>query len=282
MVRPAMRVVDLDRDMSDVIPTGSSLDSEFLYQRMTDATLELALRASSRAGQRVLDVASGVGQDSFALAERGARVVGAEPSQRMIGMAELVAARRERPLPTEAVPRWIRAWSDTLPFATGSFDACLCKGAIDHFDRPVDAIAEMARVTRIGGRVVLAIANFESLGLRVLRASDTWRERGGRRAERGRRLYDVPSDHFTRYELSLMREQASQHLTLEVVTGVSLGWGVPGWSQRLAGAPDWAAAGALQALDWIARRAPGWSDVVVLAGRPRPELRAERSASTSA
>ena len=51
-----------------------------------------------------------------------------------------------------------------MPFASGSFDAVICKGAIDHFDRPGVALAEMARVTRRDGRVVLAIANFESSG----------------------------------------------------------------------------------------------------------------------
>jgi len=56
-----MRVVDLDRDMSDVIPTGMSLDSEYLFERMTEVTLAEAL---PRPGRRVLDVASGVGQDS--------------------------------------------------------------------------------------------------------------------------------------------------------------------------------------------------------------------------
>ena len=71
-----MRVVDLDRDMRDVIPTGTSRDSEFLFQRMTDATLAQARAAP---GRRVLDVASGFGQDAEALAARGAWVVGAEP-----------------------------------------------------------------------------------------------------------------------------------------------------------------------------------------------------------
>ena len=84
-----MRVVDLDRDMSDVIPTGMTPDSEFLFQRMTDLTLD---RARPGPGKRILDVASGVGQDSIALARRGATVVGAEPSKRMTQMARLFAA----------------------------------------------------------------------------------------------------------------------------------------------------------------------------------------------
>ena len=73
-----MRVVDLDRDMSDVIPTNLARDSEFLFARMTDVTLASTQPA---AGRWVLDVGSGVGQDSVALARQGARVVGAEPSE---------------------------------------------------------------------------------------------------------------------------------------------------------------------------------------------------------
>ena len=66
--------------------------------------------------------------------------------------------------------------ADDLPFETGSFDACICKGALDHFDRPEEAIAEMARVTATDGRVVIAVANFESLACRVGRALDDLRQ----------------------------------------------------------------------------------------------------------
>jgi len=257
-----MRVVDLDRDMSDVIPTGQTPDSEFLFDRMTRVTLDCARPAP---GRRILDVASGVGQDALALAVRGARVFGAEPSKRMSDMALLFAADKPGPHPS-----WLRSWSDALPFADASFDAVICKGAMDHFDRPGEAIAEMARVTKPGGRVVLAIANFESLACRVGRAADDLREQLFRRPPRGgRRGYDGPSDHFTRYELDLMREQAEQHLELEVVQGISLGWGMPGWSKVVARIPGALCSPLLRALDALARRAPSLSDVVVLAGRPR-------------
>src|SRR5262245_29240649 len=142
-----MRVVDLDRDMSDVIPTGTTRDSEFLFQRMTELTLAATRPAP---GRRILDVASGFGQDAFALRCAGAEVIGAEPSLRMTGWARLVSAKHESP-----APRFVRAWSDALPFADASFDAVVCKGALDHFDRPELAIAEMARVTRADGHVVL-------------------------------------------------------------------------------------------------------------------------------
>src|SRR5258705_10814830 len=78
-----MRVVDLDRDMRDVIPTSTSPDSDYLFEQMTRRTLDRAL------GLRVLDVASGFGQDARALAQSGVIAVAAEPSARMSALAKL-------------------------------------------------------------------------------------------------------------------------------------------------------------------------------------------------
>jgi SAM-dependent methyltransferase len=268
-----VRVVDLDRDMSDVIPTGMTPDSEYLFARMTDVTLQRTLAAS---GKRVLDVASGVGQDSIALAEMGATVVGDEPSGRMTGMAQMFAADKVDPK-LGRMPYWVRGWSDSLPFVTGSFDACICKGAMDHFDAPEVAIREMARVTKTDGRVVLAIANFESLACRTGRALDDLRQDVlGWSAVRQRRGYDAPSDHFTRYEQALIREQAEPYLHVESMEGISLGWGMPGWSKLMAKLPAGLAQLAVRGMDQLARQYPSLSDVIVLVGRPR------RSASTSA
>ncbi len=264
-----MRVVDLDRDMSDVIPTGTTLDSEFLFERMTEETLALA---GAEPGRRVLDVASGFGQDAIEMARRGARVVAAEPSERMTAWARLQSEKATGPLPL-----WVRGWSDALPFADASFDAVICKGAIDHFDRPELAIAEMARVTRPEGRVVLAIANFESFSCRAARAVDEVNERWlGGSVPRGRRHYDVPADHFTRYEVDLMREQAARSLDLEVVRGVSLAWGLPWWTRSVDKLPRGLGMSILQALDALAGRRPDLADVVVLAGRPRRAARTAR------
>src|SRR4029453_2882739 len=125
-----MRVVDLDRDMSDVIPTGTTRDSQFLFERMTEVTLGFA---EPGPGRRILDVASGFGQDSIALAARGARGVGAGPAGRRPAWARLVSEKNAGD--AAELPRWVRGWSDALPFRGASFDAALCKGAIDHFDR---------------------------------------------------------------------------------------------------------------------------------------------------
>src|SRR5262245_33254624 len=107
--------------MRDVIPMGSTRESEFLFSRMAERTLR-ATRAAP--GQRILDVAAGLGQDASALAARGAFAVAAEPSARMTALARLLRGRASG---DQAGPVFVRAWSDALPFASGSFDAVICK-----------------------------------------------------------------------------------------------------------------------------------------------------------
>jgi SAM-dependent methyltransferase len=267
-----MRVSELDRDMSDVFPTGATPDSEFLFRRMEEVTFE----AMGAPRGRALDAAAGVGQDDHALAARGWHVIGAEPSGRMTALARLADARRAgeprgggpgeggRPEKPGSVHR-VRAWSESLPFRTGSFDAVFCKGSLDHFDEPLAALAELARIARSDGRVVLAVANFESLGCRAARALEA---RTAAPRARGRRLYDVPSDHFTRYDARLLAGHAARVLHVERVVGVSLLWGVRPWTKllaRLGPAGHWL----LRAADAVARAVPAWSDVIVVAGRPR-------------
>lgn len=42
-----------------------------------------------------------------------------------------------------------------LPFGESEFDTCICMEVIEHLERPERAVAEMARVTRTGGRLVI-------------------------------------------------------------------------------------------------------------------------------
>jgi SAM-dependent methyltransferase len=48
------------------------------------------------------------------------------------------------------------AEGERIPFADRSFDAVLCVGGFNFFSDPAQALAEMARVTRRGGRIVVA------------------------------------------------------------------------------------------------------------------------------
>jgi SAM-dependent methyltransferase len=266
-----VRVADLDRDMSHVIPTGMGVDSRYLFEHMTGRTLAFAAAGPGRA---VLDVASGAGNDTRTLAGLGALAVGVEPSSRMLGLTRLVDAQS----PARASRAgFVQAWGDALPFPDARFDAALCKGSLDHFDRPTAAIAEMARVTKPGGRVVLAIANYESAACRLARGLDELRERWrGAPLAPGRRMYDVPSDHFTRYDPELIRQHAAASLEIERLEGLSLGWGFPGWARLLARLPERLAFALVQGLDAFARRLPAQADVVFVVGRPRRSARSSR------
>jgi ubiquinone/menaquinone biosynthesis C-methylase UbiE len=46
--------------------------------------------------------------------------------------------------------------ADDLPFLDASFDLVVCRGSLHHFPRPQGPVAEMARVCRLGGRVVVS------------------------------------------------------------------------------------------------------------------------------
>ena len=125
--------------------------------------------------------------------------------------------------------------------------------------------------------MVLAIANFESLACRVGRAVDDFRQDTlGWGPVRERRGYDAPSDHFTRYEIDLIRDQASASLKIESVEGVSMGWGMPGWSKTMARLPESASGRAVRWMGRLGRQWPQLSDVIVVVGSP---LRSSRTSA---
>ena len=96
-------------------------------------------------GSRALDVATGTGDLAVALAERGAEVVGSDFSE---GMLE--RARRK-----SAAVRWEQANALDLPYADGQFDAATVGFGARNFSDLERGLAEMARVVRPGGRVVV-------------------------------------------------------------------------------------------------------------------------------
>lgn len=105
-------------------------------------------------GDRVLDVGSGPGYLARLAAERvgpGGRAVGIDASEPMVELAR----RQSTGLPQ---CRFEHAGAQNLPFEDRSFDAVLSSLAIHHLpdDERDTAFAEMFRVLRPGGRIVIA------------------------------------------------------------------------------------------------------------------------------
>jgi demethylmenaquinone methyltransferase / 2-methoxy-6-polyprenyl-1,4-benzoquinol methylase len=102
---------------------------------------------------RVLDVATGTADVAIAIARRhpGADVVGLDPSVEMLALGRGKVARRGL---ADRVTL-VEGDAQAIPFADGVFDAaCIAFGIRNVSDRPA-GLAEMARVTRPGGRVAV-------------------------------------------------------------------------------------------------------------------------------
>jgi len=97
---------------------------------------------------RVLDIGCGTGVDLAALSQRAGHAVGIDRSLRM---SDTARARIETGAASVAV-----ADGQMLPFASGAFDACWARAVLVHIEHPQRVVAEIARVLRPGGRVVLS------------------------------------------------------------------------------------------------------------------------------
>ena len=120
-----------------------------------------------RPGARLLDVGCGTGDDVLALVSRvlpGGRVTGIDASAAMIEEAR----RRVGPAAGPAVDLRVGDATD-LDLGDATIDGCRVERTLQHLHRPAGAVAEMARVTRPGGRVVAAEPDWGTL---VIAAED--------------------------------------------------------------------------------------------------------------
>lgn len=100
-------------------------------------------------GERILDVACGTGNAAILAARQGAEVIGVDGSERLIE----VAAQRGR---MEAVGgEWRVGDIEDLPFEDDHFDGVISVFGVIFAEDPERAAAELKRVAKPGGRIVL-------------------------------------------------------------------------------------------------------------------------------
>jgi ubiquinone/menaquinone biosynthesis C-methylase UbiE len=100
-----------------------------------------------------LDVACGPGSVVVAFAARVRQAAGLDATEAMLEEARGPAARVG-----VGNVAWHRGDAYALPFADGAFDIVSCRLAFHHLQEPARAFAEMVRVARPGGRIVLCDA----------------------------------------------------------------------------------------------------------------------------
>lgn len=161
-------------------------------------------------GATVLDVGCGPGTDTLPLAELvgpGGLVHGIDRDAEMVAEAERRAA--DAGLTGRVEHRVGDAYA--LPWEDGTFHAVRCERLFLHLDRPEQATAEMVRVTKTGGRVVLMDTDWGT------RSVDTPEVELERRLARVLAERCMANGYSGRRLWGLMKEAAVRDLTVDLV-----------------------------------------------------------------
>lgn len=155
--------------------------------------------AAPTGDERVLDVGTGAGALALALAPLVHEVVGLDPVPQLLGLA------RERATPNAV---FVEGDGTLLPFPDGSFDLAATHRTLHHVLRPELVVAELARVTRRGGRVLVVdqLAPADPEAAASLHAFETERDRSHARLLTDEGLRKL----FAASRLELLRERQQE------------------------------------------------------------------------
>jgi len=156
---------DVDR-ASDPRSFVQHLDQARSTDEIRAAKREMFATLNIKAGDHVLDVGCGTGDDARALAGmvgKGGRVVGVDSSETMVLEARRRARGRELPLEFRLCD------AHRLDFPDRTFDVCRADRVFMHLEDPRRALSEMVRVARPGARIMVTEPDWETL---VMAADD--------------------------------------------------------------------------------------------------------------
>jgi SAM-dependent methyltransferase len=139
----------------------SGLTKDIIYRTVVDI---LRREVPDARGKRILEVGSGTGLVSLALAQRGAQVTLCDISPEALKFSEAVFAEARSKAQAKAAADLLAAEMVqgsilNLPFDDSAFDVTWNAGVIEHFEgeEQLRALSEMLRVTKPDGRVVVAV-----------------------------------------------------------------------------------------------------------------------------
>jgi ubiquinone/menaquinone biosynthesis C-methylase UbiE len=149
--------------------------------------------------ERALDVGTGAGALALALAPLVREVVGLDP------VPELLELARARALPNT---EFVEGDGTALPFPDGNFDLAGTHRTLHHVTHPDRVLAEMVRVTRPGGHVLVVdqLAPDDPEAAAVLHDFETERDRSHTRLLSDGELREL----FAANGLELLRERREE------------------------------------------------------------------------
>jgi demethylmenaquinone methyltransferase / 2-methoxy-6-polyprenyl-1,4-benzoquinol methylase len=134
----------------DLLNDVLSLGQDRLWRRFVAATV------AARPGERVLDLAAGTGTSSRTFTTTGAYCIACDFSLGMLQVGARKALNGPQPDARVAGPmRFVAGDALRLPFADQAFDAVTISFGLRNVADLGAALAEMRRVTRPGGRLVI-------------------------------------------------------------------------------------------------------------------------------
>lgn len=126
--------------------------------------------AKVKPGERAVDIGCGTGIYAVELAQRGAHVIGVDPSMEMLAVA------REKFRRVGLTGLFVCGSVEALPFRFEGFDLALAVTSLCFVPHPDRAIEEVHRVLRPGGHLVLGELNRFSLWAFLRRLKGLFRE----------------------------------------------------------------------------------------------------------
>ena len=133
----------------------NTIGTEYNSTRQADPYLTEKLFGllSPRSNGLYLDIGSGTGNYTVALANRGIGFYGVEPSEKMLE----IARSRDRRI------KWLTGYAEQIPVKNNLFDGAIATLTVHHWTDIKKAFAEIYRVLKEGARIVIFTSTPEQM-----------------------------------------------------------------------------------------------------------------------